>query len=42
MEMERKDKGIKKEWKQDISNKKTTKKWRGEEKDNQLTNFLSQ
>ena len=41
MEKERKDKGIEKEWKIDISNKKT-KKWRGEEKDNQLTNFLSE
>ena len=39
MEKERKDKGIKKEWKEDI---KKTKKWTGEEKDNQLTNFLSQ
>ena len=41
MEKERKDKGIKKERKEDISNKKT-KKWRGEENDNQLPNFVSQ
>ena len=41
MEKERKDKGIKKERKEDISNKKQRNE-EGEENDNQLPNFVSQ